>query len=81
MGEAKSAVNSVRAEIGKSKKIANELKKVLKTDDVAVVIDAKHMCVMSRGIQDHDSSTVTAEYSGKFKDRSTRDEFLKYLDL
>ena len=61
--------------------IANELKKVLKTDDVAVVIDAKHMCVMSRGIQDHDSSTVTAEYSGKFKDRSTRDEFLKYLDL
>lgn len=61
--------------------IANELKKVLKTDDVAVIIDAKHMCVMSRGIQDHDSSTVTAEYSGKFKDKSTREEFLKYLGL
>lgn len=61
--------------------ISNELKTVLKTNDIAVVIDAKHMCVSSRGIQDESSSTVTAEYSGKFKDRSVRDEFLKYLDL
>lgn len=61
--------------------IANELKQILKTDDVAVVLDAKHMCVSSRGIQDESSSTVTAEYSGKFKDKSVREEFLKYLDL
>ncbi len=61
--------------------IANELKKVLKTDDVAVVIDAKHMCVSCRGIKDESSSTVTAEYSGKFKDKSVREEFLKYLGL
>ncbi|MCK3685396.1 GTP cyclohydrolase I FolE [Maribellus sp. YY47] len=61
--------------------IANELKKVLKTDDVAIVIDAKHMCVSSRGIQDESSSTVTAEYSGRFKERSTREEFLKYIGL
>ncbi len=61
--------------------IANELRKILKTDDVAVLIDAKHMCVSSRGIQDESSSTVTAEYSGKFKEKSTRDEFLKYLNL
>jgi len=61
--------------------IANELRKVLKTDDVAVVIDAKHMCVSCRGIQDESSTTVTAEYSGKFKERATRDEFLKYLNL
>ncbi|MDX8339070.1 GTP cyclohydrolase I FolE [Draconibacterium sp. IB214405] len=61
--------------------IANELKTILKTDDVAVVIDAKHMCVSSRGIQDESSSTVTAEYSGKFKDRSVREEFLKYVEL
>jgi len=61
--------------------IANELKKVLKTDDVAVVIDAKHMCVSCRGIKDESSSTVTAEYSGKFKDKSVREEFLKYLKL
>jgi GTP cyclohydrolase I len=46
----------------------SELKKVLKTDDVAVVIDARHMCVSCRGIKDESSSTVTAEYHGKFKD-------------
>ncbi len=61
--------------------IANELRKILKTDDVAVIIDAKHMCVSSRGIQDESSSTVTAEYSGKFKDKSVREEFLRYLDI
>lgn len=61
--------------------IANELRSVLKTDDVAILIDAKHMCVSSRGIQDESSSTVTTEYSGKFKDKSVRDEFLKYLNL
>ncbi len=61
--------------------IANELRSILKTDDVAVVIDAKHMCVSSRGIQDESSSTVTAEYSGKFNQKETREEFLKYLDL
>lgn len=61
--------------------IANELKQVLKTDDVAVVIDAKHMCVSCRGIQDESSTTLTAEYSGKFKDKSVREEFLRYLEL
>lgn len=61
--------------------IANELKKALNTDDIAVVIDAKHMCVSCRGIQDDHSSTVTAEYSGKFNDRATREEFLKYIRL
>jgi GTP cyclohydrolase I len=61
--------------------IANELKTILKTEDVAIVIDAKHMCVSSRGIQDESSSTITAEYSGKFKDKSVREEFLRYLEL
>lgn len=61
--------------------IANELKKALQTEDIAVVIDAKHMCVSCRGIQDDHSSTVTAEYSGKFIDRATREEFLKYIRL
>ncbi len=61
--------------------IANELKKVLKTEDVAVLIDARHMCVSLRGIQDKDSSTVTAEYSGIFKNQQKRDEFLKYISL
>jgi len=56
--------------------IANELKKVLKTDDVAVYIDAKHMCVSARGIEHHGCSTVTSEYSGKFLNENTRAEFL-----
>ncbi|MEE4255953.1 MAG: GTP cyclohydrolase I FolE [Bacteroidales bacterium] len=59
--------------------IAEELKKVLNTEDVAVVIDAKHMCVSCRGIQDESSTTLTASYSGKFKDTKSRQEFLKYL--
>ncbi len=59
--------------------IAEELKRALDTEDVAVVIDAKHMCVSCRGIQDESSSTVTASYSGKFKDPQTREEFLKYI--
>lgn len=60
--------------------IANELKEVLDTEDVAVVVDANHMCVSSRGIQDSDSSTVTSEYCGKFNDASVRKELLSYLN-
>lgn len=59
--------------------IAEELKKVLNTEDVAVVIDAKHMCVSCRGIQDESSTTLTASYSGKFRESESREEFLKYL--
>jgi GTP cyclohydrolase I len=59
--------------------IAEELKAILKTDDVAVIMDAKHMCVASRGIKDITSSTVTASYHGKFNNAETRNEFLKYI--
>ncbi|MCK5442519.1 MAG: GTP cyclohydrolase I FolE [Maribacter sp.] len=61
--------------------IVRELQKVLDTDDVACVIDAKHLCVNSRGIRDIESSTVTAEYGGKFKDEAVRREFLDYINL
>ncbi|MEY3040025.1 MAG: hypothetical protein RLZZ593_1167 [Bacteroidota bacterium] len=61
--------------------IVRELQQVLGTEDVACVIDAKHLCVNSRGIRDIDSSTVTAEYGGVFKQPDVRDEFLKYLQL
>jgi GTP cyclohydrolase I len=61
--------------------IANELKEMLQTEDVAVLLDAKHLCVSSRGVTDITSSTVTAHYSGKFSDESTRQEFLKYVQL
>ena len=59
--------------------IANELKSILETDHVAVMIDAVHLCVSSRGIKDINSSTVTAEYSGVFLEPGRKDEFLKYL--
>ena len=61
--------------------IVRELQKVLNTDDVACVIDAKHLCVNSRGIRDIESSTVTAEYGGKFKDETVRREFLENINL
>lgn len=59
--------------------IAKELQQILQTEDVAVVMDAKHLCVASRGVQDDASSTVTAFYGGKFQEDSTKNEFLKYL--
>jgi len=61
--------------------IANELKSILETDDVAVIIDAAHLCVSSRGIKDVNSSTVTAEYSGVFTGTKRKEEFLRYLEL
>nr|WKN36379.1 GTP cyclohydrolase I FolE [Tunicatimonas sp. TK19036] len=62
--------------------IANELKSVLKTDDVAVVLDAAHMCVSSRGVQDVNSLTVTSHYSGIFsEDERRKREFLDYINL
>lgn len=60
--------------------IAEELQRVLKTDDVAVIIDARHMCVSLRGVEDHSSSTVTSAYHGVFKNQEVRNEFFKYLD-
>lgn len=61
--------------------IANELKEVLQTEDVAVMIDAEHLCVKTRGIEDQTSSTVTSSYHGKFKDEFTRNEFFRICGL
>ena len=61
--------------------IANELKSVLQTENVAVLIDASHLCVSSRGIKDTESNTITTEYCGVFLETERRDEFLKYLNL
>lgn len=61
--------------------IVKELQKVLNTENVACIIDAKHLCVNSRGIRDIESSTVTAEFGGKFKDDIVRREFLDYIKL
>lgn len=61
--------------------IVKELQTVLGTEDVACVIDAKHLCVNSRGIRDIESSTVTSEYGGRFKDPEVRRDFLDYINL
>jgi GTP cyclohydrolase I len=59
--------------------IANELRELLNTEDVAVLIDADHLCVASRGIKDVSSSTITSSYLGKFIDYNVREEFLRYI--
>ena len=61
--------------------IVHELQNVLGTPDVACVIDAKHLCVNSRGIRDIESSTVTSEFGGAFKQKDIRREFLDYIKL
>lgn len=61
--------------------IVQELQVALNTQDVACVIDAKHLCVNSRGIKDIESSTVTAEYGGKFKEEIYKQQFLNFIQL
>jgi len=61
--------------------ISNAMKKALETEDVAVVIDATHLCVSSRGVKDVNSSTVTSHFTGQFANEEKKNEFLKYLGL
>lgn len=61
--------------------IANALKEALQTEDVAVIVDAKHLCVSSRGVKDSTSVTTTSEYCGEFLNENKRVEFFKYLAL
>ena len=61
--------------------VVQAMQEALGTQDVACVIDARHLCVNSRGIKDIESSTVTSEFGGKFKEKETRKEFLQYLQM
>jgi len=61
--------------------IGKALQTVLQTQDVAVFMDAKHLCVASRGVKDDSSNTITAFYGGKFQEENIKAEFLKYLDI
>ena len=61
--------------------IVQAMQEALGTQDVACVIDAKHLCVNSRGVKDIESSTVTAEFGGQFKNKETKREFLDYIKL
>ena len=60
--------------------IGNELRETLDTEDIAVFIDAAHLCVSSRGVEDTNSRTATSFYSGKFKDQHVKNEFLNYVN-
>jgi GTP cyclohydrolase I len=63
-----------------TRQISEELKQSLGTDDVAVLIEADHLCVMSRGVNDTSSSTITSEYCGRFADDAAlRGEFLRQI--
>ncbi|MGB5850524.1 MAG: GTP cyclohydrolase I FolE, partial [Ignavibacteriaceae bacterium] len=59
--------------------IANELRETLQTEDVAVIIDADHLCVASRGVNDVNSSTITSSYHGKFLNDDIRKEFISHI--
>ena len=61
--------------------IVKELQNILNTKDVACVLDAKHLCVNIRGIRDAQSSTVTSEFGGKFREKEIKKEFLDYIKL
>ena len=61
--------------------IGNALKEALHSEDVAIVCDADHLCVSSRGVQDQSSSTITSFYSGIFHEDSKKQEFLKLISL
>jgi GTP cyclohydrolase I len=59
--------------------IANELRETLQTEDVAVIIDADHLCIASRGVNDVNSSTITSSYHGKFLNDDIRKEFISHI--
>ena len=61
--------------------VVQALQEALGTKDVACVIDAKHLCVNSRGVRDIVSSTVTSEFGGEFKNHNTKREFLEYIKM
>lgn len=59
--------------------IARELMETLQTEDVAVLLEANHLCVASRGIKDTESKTVTCHYKGRFQKEELKNEFLQHV--
>lgn len=60
--------------------IAKGLKEALQSEDVAIIIDATHLCVSSRGIKDTNTNTITVHYSGKFQVEKTKNEFISIMN-
>ncbi len=61
--------------------VGKALQTVLQTQDVAIMMDAKHLCVSSRGVKDDSSNTITTFFGGKFQEEQTKMEFLKYIEI
>ncbi|MEI6188779.1 MAG: GTP cyclohydrolase I FolE [Chitinophagia bacterium] len=61
--------------------IGKALQTIMQTQDVAVMMDAKHLCVSSRGVKDDSSNTITTFFGGQFQDEKVKMEFLKYIDI
>lgn len=61
--------------------IAHDIREMTQSDDVAVIIEATHLCVSSRGIKDITSSTVTSSYLGAFENEDRKKEFLSYVQM
>jgi GTP cyclohydrolase I len=61
--------------------VGKALQTVLQTQDVAIMMDAKHLCVSSRGVKDDSSNTITSFFGGKFQEEQTKMEFLKYVEI
>ena len=61
--------------------IATDLQEILQTKDVAVLMDAKHLCVSSRGIRDNSASTITSFYGGRFNEESVKRDFMMSIHL
>jgi GTP cyclohydrolase I len=59
--------------------IAEDLKNILGTEDVAVMLEAEHLCVASRGIKDIGSSTITTSFHGSFKEEIRQSRFLQFV--
>lgn len=59
--------------------IRDAIKETLNPLGVAVVIEAKHLCMMMRGVQKQNSTTTTSAFDGEFHKNSTRSEFLKLI--
>ena len=63
-----------------SVQILKDLQEKLETEDVIVMISAKHLCVSSRGIKDKNSLTTTIEYGGCFENETTRQDFFRIVE-
>lgn len=61
--------------------VGKALQTVLQTQDVAILMDAKHLCVSSRGVKDDSSNTITSFFGGRFQEEPTKLEFLKYIEI